>query len=103
MVKNTKFVNCVILCVDCMSTSFEEQVKYGVNSWVFYFFVRNEDAQELMYYTMNRFAEFQLPQFSIRLGRPITVSEKNVWSKEAIDACINCNLGFLKESTKPNL
>ena len=104
--KNIKNVKCVTLSVDCMAATFEEQVQYGINSWGFDFFVRMEDAQELMLHTVKRFAEFRLPQLSIKLGLPITVSESNVWTKEAIDACINNNLGFLKEaqeSTKPIL
>ena len=96
--KNTKNVKCITLSVDCMSATAEEQALYGVNSWGFDFFVRMEDAQELMLHTVNRFAEFHLPQLNIKLGLPITVSESNVWTKEAIDACINNNLGFLKEA-----
>lgn len=98
MIDNNKLVECTTLSVYCKKATVEEQITYGVNAWGFDFYVRKEEAYDLMIHVVKRFAEFHLPMLNIRLGKNLFINEHDVWTKQAIDTCLDANREFLEDS-----
>lgn len=91
-------VNCITLRVDCTTVSNKEEEIYGVNTWRFNFYVREEEANTILLHTMVKLSEFPLFKSNICFKKKVNITESNVWSINTIDCCLNDNLGFLYQN-----
>lgn len=91
-------LNCVTLRVDCTTVDDVNECIYGVNTWRFDFYVREEEANLLLLNTMVKLTEFPLLKFNVRLKKRVNLTVNNVWEMNTIDHCLNDNLGFLKQN-----
>jgi hypothetical protein len=97
MENSSKLIKCANIHIECHKDTDNEPKIEGVNTFSFDFYVFNFEASEVILYTLTKLSVYKFKEISIGLKENVFVNMSSLWTKEAIDSCIDNKLGFLKE------
>ena len=89
-------VKCRRLCIDLMRNELEEEdSEFAYHGFDFY--VREEEAEEMMGFALEELAKLEVPYLRASLEESRLTVEPEVWTKEKIAQSFLDNMSFLEE------